>query len=91
MITMAIREKRSISLPPELAAQIDEAAAAEGVSDSAWIAKTVRHELRLEAGRRGVAEWEAENGPLTDEERTAGLVRATAILDRAAGVYGREQ
>ena len=42
------------------------------------------HRLRLDAGRRGIAEWESENGPLTTEELAEGLVRARALLERAA-------
>jgi hypothetical protein len=83
---MAPREKRSISLPPELAAAIDRAAAAEGTSVSAWIAETTARRLRLEAGRQGIAQWEADNGPLTAQELADGLTRARALLgSRAAG------
>ncbi|HSB85876.1 MAG TPA: hypothetical protein VLD86_06185 [Ilumatobacteraceae bacterium] len=80
---MAHREKRSISLPPDLAAAIDLAAEAEGTTVSAWIAATAAHRLRLEAGRRGIAEWERKHGALTAEELTDGLARARAILGRA--------
>lgn len=65
---MAKREKRSISLPPDLSAAIDEAAAAEGKTVSAWIADVIDHRLRIDAGLRGVAEWEAEHGAFTEEE-----------------------
>ena len=77
---MALRVKRSISLPPDLASAIDEAAAAHGTTVSGWIADTAAHRLRMEAGRRGIAEWERENGPLTTDELAAGLARARAIL-----------
>ena len=80
---MAQREKRSISLSPVLAAEIDRAAAAEGTTVSAWIASTAEHRLRLDAGRRGIAEWEREHGALTVEELAAGLARARAILGRS--------
>lgn len=81
---MAQREKRSISLPPDLAAEIDRAAAAEGTTVSAWIADTAAHRLRLEAGRRGIAEWERQHGALTPEELAEGLARARAIVGRSA-------
>ena len=80
---MAQREKRSISLSPVLAAEIDRAAAAEGTTVSAWIASTAEHRLRLDAGRRGIAEWEREHGALTVEELAAGLAQARAILGRS--------
>jgi len=81
---MAQREKRSISLPPDLAAQIDRAAAGEGTTVSAWIAATAAHRLRLEAGKRGIAQWERQHGALTTEELADGLARARAILRRPA-------
>lgn len=80
---MAQREKRSISLPPELAAAIDRAAASEGTSVSAWIAASAAHRLRMEAGRRGIAEWELDHGALTTAELTEGRARARAVLGRS--------
>jgi hypothetical protein len=79
---MAQRDKRSVSFPPDLAKAIDEAAAASGTSFSAWIAQTASHRLRLEAGRRGVAEWEAEHGLLSEREIAEGLARARELLGR---------
>jgi hypothetical protein len=38
-LTMAQREKRSVSLPPELAQAIDQAAADDGTTFSAWLAE----------------------------------------------------
>lgn len=77
---MAVREKRSISLPPDVAAAIDAAAAAEGTNVSAWITATVVHRLRLDAGRAAIAEWEREHGALTADELADGLARARALL-----------
>jgi hypothetical protein len=82
-MTMAVRQKRSISLPPDLADAIDEAAQREGTTVSAWIADTVAHRLRLDAGRRGIAEWETIHGPLTGEELAEGLARARKSLGRS--------
>jgi hypothetical protein len=79
---MAVRQKRSISLPPDLAEAIERAATQEGTSVSAWLADTAAHRLRLEAGRRGIAEWERQYGPLTAEELAEGLARARALLRR---------
>jgi predicted transcriptional regulator len=80
--SMAQREKRSISLPPELARAVDDAARAEGTTFSAWLAQTAAHRLKLEAGRQAIAEWELENGPLTPEELASGRARARALLGR---------
>jgi predicted transcriptional regulator len=77
---MAVREKRSISLPPDVAAAIDAAAEISGSSVSAWITETVVHRLRLDAGRAAIAEWEREHGALTADELADGLARARALL-----------
>jgi hypothetical protein len=80
MRRVAQREKRSVSLPPELAQAIDQAAADDGTTFSAWLADTAAHRLRLEAGRRAIAEWERDHGPLTPDELADGLARARALL-----------
>ncbi|MGH9069294.1 MAG: hypothetical protein ACRD0J_17660 [Acidimicrobiales bacterium] len=79
---MAVREKRSVSLRPDLAAGIDRAAAEAGTTFSGWLAETAAHRLRLQEGRRGIEAWEAENGPLSDEERAEGRARARRSLGR---------
>jgi hypothetical protein len=79
---MAQRAKRSVSLPAEVARAIDAAAAADGTTFSGWLADTATHRLRLEAGKRGIAEWEQEHGPLTPEELADGLARARSLLGR---------
>ena len=77
---MAQRQKRSISLPCDLADAIDQAATAEGTTVSAWIADTAAHRLRIDAGRHGVATWERQHGALAAEELADGLARARAML-----------
>ena len=79
---VAQREKRSVSLPPELARAVEEAARAEGTTFSGWLAQTAAHRLKLEAGQRALAEWERENGPLTEAELAEGRARARASLGR---------
>jgi hypothetical protein len=79
---MAQREKRSVSMPPDVARAIDRAAAREGTTFSAWLSDTAAHRLRLAAGRRAIAEWERAHGPLTAEELAEGLARARALLGR---------
>ncbi len=80
---VAQRDKRSVSFPAELAKAIDQAATESGSSFSAWIAETAARRLRLEAGRQGVAEWEAEHGLLTEQEIAEGLACARELLGRA--------
>jgi hypothetical protein len=78
---MAQREKRSISLPPELAQAIEKEAALEGTTFSGWLAAAAAHHLRMAAGWRAFGEWEAENGPLAEEAKAEGLARAKALLE----------
>lgn len=78
---MAQRTKRSISLSPELALAIDRAASERGESFSGWLAETASHRLRIEAGRRGLREWERVHGALTPAELNEGRARARALLD----------
>jgi hypothetical protein len=79
---MALRHKRSISLPPDLDDAIELAAASDGTTVSAWLAETAAHRLRLEAGRKGIAQWEADHGPLSAAELAEGLARARRLLGR---------
>lgn len=77
---VAQREKRSISMPPELAEKIESAAAAEGKTFSAWIADTLHRHFKLEAGRRGIEEYEREYGAFTPKEIAEGVARARRSL-----------
>jgi hypothetical protein len=65
---MAVRKKRSISMPPELDAEIAAAAQAAGMSYSAWLAQTARKEFTIRAGLAAVGEFEAEHGAFTPGE-----------------------
>ena len=65
---MAVRRKRSISIPPELDAKIDAAARAAGVSYSAWLAQIAQKEFIIQAGLEAVGQYEAEHGPFTPDE-----------------------
>lgn len=56
--------KRSVSFDPEVAAGIEEAASAEGISFSAWLNRAVVDKLKVYRGLVGVREWEAEHGPI---------------------------
>jgi hypothetical protein len=79
---MAHRHKRSISLPPDLADDIERAAESDGKTVSKWIAETAAHRLKLEAGRRAIAAWELDHGALTATELADGLARARALLGK---------
>lgn len=58
------------------------AAKAEGVSVSAWLTDAARLALKVRDGLAGVAEWEAEHGPLTTEELAAARRRVARQSSR---------
>ncbi|MHB1860888.1 MAG: hypothetical protein ACYCUM_12430 [Solirubrobacteraceae bacterium] len=90
---MAIRIKRSISLPPDLDAQIRAEAQHDGKTYSAWLTEAAKKELTIRAGLSAVADVEAELGAFTEDEmaaarswaqRTAGGAEEAAQRPRAA-------
>lgn len=83
--SMAIRTKRSVSLPPDLARAIERAAQRQKTTVSAWLAATAARRLKVEAGRRALAEWERENAPFTPDE----VAEAEASVRRLLGETGR--
>ncbi len=74
--------KLAITVDPDVHAQVVAAAAAEGVSVSAWMTAAARRALTLRDGLAAVAEWEAEHGALTREELDAARRR---VGPQAAG------
>lgn len=74
--------KLAITVDPDVHAEVVEAAAAEGVSVSAWMTAAARRALRVRSGLAAVAEWEADNGPLTSEELDAARRRAGISAER---------
>ncbi|HKF75911.1 MAG TPA: hypothetical protein VKF59_07190 [Candidatus Dormibacteraeota bacterium] len=84
-------QRMSISVPPELEAQIRAAAREAGLSVSTWLAQAAEHAAKIQAGRRLIREYEAEHGPLPQEERQEArrFLREVGILPaedmRAAG------
>ena len=68
---MADRVKRSVSMPPDVDARVVAAAAAEGLTYSAWLAREADRALRLRDGLVAMAEYEREHGAFTGEERAA--------------------
>ena len=86
---MAVRKKRSISIPPELDAEIAAAAEAAGMSYSAWVAETARKEFTIRAGLEAIGQYEAERGAFTpdeiaDADEWAGRVTQAAGTRRTA-------
>jgi hypothetical protein len=65
---MGVR-KVSVSLDEEVFHAAERAAAAAGMSLSAWLSRAAAEAIGIEDGLRAVAEYEAEYGPFTEEER----------------------
>ena len=80
---MAVRKKRSISMPPDLDAQIDEAAQASGVSYSAWLAAAARKEFLIREGLEGVTAFERKHGAFTEAELTDAEAWASDAVRRS--------
>lgn len=74
--------KLAISVDPDVHAGILEAAAAEGVSVSAWMTDAARRSLLVRDGLAAVAEWERETGALTEAELAAARERVGSQLTK---------
>jgi hypothetical protein len=85
---MAVRKKRSISMPPDLDAEIAAAAAQAGMSYSAWLADTARKEFTIRAGLAGVGQFERDHGAFTPAEIAAADEWAAQALQRASDTDG---
>jgi hypothetical protein len=84
---MAVRKKRSISMPPDLDAEIATAAADAGLSYSAWLAETARKEFTIRAGLVAVSQFEQDHGAFTAEE----IAEADAWAAQAIARHGQAQ
>jgi hypothetical protein len=80
---MAVRKKRSISMPPDLDAEIAAAAAQAGMTYSSWLAATARKEFTIRAGLAGVAQFEHDHGAFTPDELADAGQWAADALERA--------
>ena len=79
-------KKLSVALEETVAREAALAAQKKGLSLSAWLNSAAERALLIEGGLAAVAEWEAEDGALTEEE----LAWADSVL-RRAGVVVRDR
>ena len=84
---MAVRKKRSISMPPDLDAAIEAAAAEAGLTYSAWLASAARKEFAIGAGLEAVTEYEREHGSFTAAElaEAEGWAKAAVARSKRSG------
>ena len=60
--------KLAITVDRDVHSKVLSAAEHEGLSVSAWMTTAARRALIVRDGLAGIAEWEAEHGPLTASE-----------------------
>jgi len=88
LVVMAVRKKRSISMPPDLDAEIAAAAAHAGMSYSAWLVATARKEFTVRAGLAAVSQFERDHGAFTAEELAAAEEWAATAVKRTGRTGG---
>lgn len=74
--------KMAITVAPEVYAGVVAAAAADGISVSAWMTEAARRALVIRNGLAGVSQWEAQHGALSDDELEAARRRLTTRSQR---------
>ena len=62
-------DRLSITVDAELGRAVREAAAAEGMSVSSWASEALDQRVRNHFLREALDAWEAEDGPLSDEDK----------------------
>ena len=67
--------KLAVTIDPEVHQGVLAAAAADGVSVSAWLTSAARRALQVRDGLAAVREWESEHGELTEAELKAARER----------------
>jgi hypothetical protein len=77
------RRNRSVSVPAGLDERIAAAAEAEGLTVSAWLVRSAERELTVRAGLAAVADWEAEHGAFTENEKAEARAWASDVIARA--------
>lgn len=76
--------KLAITVDADVHDRVLEAAAAEGLSVSAWMTSAARRALLVRDGLAAVADWEAEHGALTEAELNAAHRRVAAQVGAAS-------
>jgi hypothetical protein len=77
--------KLAITVDPDVHAQVIAAAQEDGTSVSAWMTTAARRALLVRDGLQAIAEWEAEQGALTEAEMGAARRRVAHAVGDSAG------
>jgi len=86
---MAVRKKRSISIPPDLDAEIAAAAEEAGLSYSGWLAEVARREFTIRAGLAAVSQFEHDHGAFSAVEMAEADEWAERAIDQSSQRAGR--
>jgi hypothetical protein len=88
---MAVRKKRSISMPPDLDAAIEAAATEAGMTYSAWLAAAARKEFAIRAGLDAVTQFEREHGAFSADELAEAEAWARDAMARSKRTGARQR
>ena len=88
---MAVRKKRSISMPPDLDAEIATAADEAGLTYSAWLAAAASKEFTIRAGLVAVRQFEDEHGAFTSEEIAEANTWASQAISAPASAKAKRR
>jgi hypothetical protein len=68
---MAQVDRLSVTMAPQIGTAVREAAAREGTSVSTWLTEAAAQRLRNDLLGVALDQWEAEDGPFSDDELNA--------------------
>ena len=68
---MAQVDRLSVTMAPQIGTAVREAAAREGTSVSTWITEAAAQRLRNDLLGAALDQWEAEDGPFSEDELNA--------------------
>lgn len=77
-------DRFSVTMPPEIGAAVRDAAARQGTSVSNWLASAAAQRLRNELLGAALDQWEADDGPFSDEELNAAAAALSSPRRRGA-------
>lgn len=89
--TVVVRKKRSISMPPDLDANIEAAAVAAGTTYSGWLAAVARKEFTIRSGLDAVAGFERKHGSFTPDELAEADKWANGVVVRSRRTGTRQR
>jgi len=84
IVCMTQVDRLSVTMPPEVGAAVRDAAARQGTSVSNWLVDAAAQRLRNELLGAALDQWEAEDGPFSDEELNAAAVALDTTRRRGA-------